>query len=213
MTKPYIDITFPISKNLPSWPGSIGFNATWHCKMPIAENNLSSINIDNHYGTHIDAPRHFIRNGKTIDQLDLSKMIGPSSVIEIRGVKRIDANALEQSNIPRECKRLIIKTDNQAFWEAGEKEFNWDFSALDASAANWLVKRGIEFIGIDYLSIQRFHDGPEVHQILLDAEVIIAESLNLKEAQPGTYELVCLPLNLVGLEGSPVRALLKPYPL
>ena len=136
-------------------------------------------------------------------------MIGTVTVVEIRGIKSIDANHLEDANIPSQCKRLILKTDNQVYWDRGETTFQEDFCALEQSAAKWIVEKGIEFIGIDYLSIQRFNDGPESHQILLTSEVIIAESLNLKEVDAGEYEMICLPIKLEGLEGAPVRAILK----
>jgi arylformamidase len=92
----------------------------------------------------------------------------------------------------------------------GENAFREDYVALDSTAAQWLVDRGIKLIGIDYLSIQRFHDGPLTHQILLQAEVVILEGLNLSMVQPGAYELLCLPLKLVGADGAPARALLRP---
>lgn len=209
MKNKFIDITFPISHRLPIWPDSIGYNYKWHLKMPKAGNNLSSISIDNHTGTHIDAPLHFIENGKSIEQLDLNKLIGLAYVAEIRGVRSIGANDLEASAIPKTCTRLLLKTDNQEYWNRGEKEFQEDFCALDKSGAQWVVDRGIDFVGIDYLSIERFEDGPETHQILLKNEVIIVESLNLKDVESGQFELICLPLKLEGLEGAPVRALLK----
>lgn len=106
-------------------------------------------------------------------------------------------------------KKTLIKTDNQEYWEKGESNFQKDFCALDKSSAKWIVEKGIEFIGIGYLSVQRFHDGPETHLILLDAEVVIVETLNLKNAKQGLYELICLPIKLEGLEGAPVRTILK----
>ena len=70
----------------------------------------------------------------------------------------------------------------------------------------------IELVGIDYLSIQRFHDGPEAHMVLLEAGTIILEGTNLSGVASGWYELICLPMKLKGLEGAPVRALLKESP-
>ena len=209
MKNSFIDITFPISKRLPIWPNSIGYNYKWHLKMPEAGNNLSSIEIDNHTGTHIDAPLHFIEGGKTIDELDLKKLIGEVFVAEIRSIRSINADDLNKAGIPDSCKRLILKTDNQDYWDRDETIFQEDFCALDQTGAQWIVDRGISFVGIDYLSIQRFHDGPETHHILLNAEVVIVECLNLKDVISGKYEMMCLPIKLEGLEGAPVRAILK----
>lgn len=205
----YIDITYCISKNLPVWPGSLGFGSTWHMRIPDNTNNLSSINMDCHFGTHLDAPLHFVDNGRAVHELELFKLVGDAWLVEIKGVRSITASILETANIPIDCNKLLLKTDNQEYWQNGITTFQEDFCSIDSSGAQWIVDHNIHLIGIDYLSIQRFHDGPETHQILLNAEVVIVETLNLENVQPGNYELVCLPLNLKGLEGAPVRAILK----
>lgn len=165
--------------------------------------------MDCHFGTHLDAPLHFVENGKSVDQLDLDKLMGEVFVAEIRNVRSITSDALERAGIPNNCKRLLLKTDNQEYWKKGISEFQEDFCSIDSSGAQWVVKKGIELIGIDYLSIQRYHDSPLTHTILLENEVIILETLNLEQVKPGKYELICLPIKLQGLEGAPVRALLK----
>ena len=205
----YIDITFPITKNLPKWPGSVGFEIEWHMIMPSDINNLSSFSIDSHFGTHLDAPLHFVDKGKSIDEIDFNNLIGRSFVTEIKNIKSISNLDLEAAAIPKECKKLLIKTDNQAYWGNNVTEFQEDFSSIDSSGAQWIVERGIHLVGIDYLSIQRFHDGPETHQILLQNEVVILETLKLNKVSVGWYDLICLPLKLKGTEGSPVRAILK----
>ncbi len=205
----YIDITYRISDKFPKWPGSVGLKVDWHMKIPHETNNLSSFTIDSHLGTHLDAPLHFVQNGKAIHELDLNKLIGEVFVLDIRGVKQITSDHLNKSEIPKNCSKLILKTDNQKYWEDGLIEFQQDFCSIDKSGAQWIVDMGIHLIGIDYLSIQRYFDGPETHQILLNSEVVIVECLNLAQVQQGIYELICLPLNIEGIEGSPVRALLK----
>lgn len=204
-----IDITYPVSSFTIFWPGSTGFSHKWHNRIPEKTDNLSSFNIDSHGGTHLDAPLHFVENGKCLHEIDLAKCIGEAYVVEIRGRRDITFQDLEKANIPADCKRLLLKTDNQEYWEKKENEFQKDFCSIDKSGAEWIVKRGIELIGIDYLSIQRFYHGPETHQLLLEAEVIIVETLNLENVKPGKYELICLPLKLEGLEASPVRAILR----
>lgn len=204
-----LDITYPLSDKLPIWPGSIGFSAKWHLTMPMATNNLSSFTVDSHMGTHLDAPLHFVHNGKAIHELALEKLIGEVYVLEIRGVRSITYKHLEEAGVPPKCKRLLLKTDNQIYWKNKVTSFQEDFCSIDKSGAEWVVEKGIDLIGIDYLSIQRFNDGPETHQILLKAEVVIVETLNLEAVSQGNYELICLPLKIVGLEGAPLRAILK----
>jgi arylformamidase len=206
----YIDITFPVSAKFPAWPGSIGFSYQWHMKMEDGEtNNLSSFTIDSHLGTHLDAPLHFVHKARQLEQLELSKLIGKAYLAEIRNKRSITADDLEKINVPADCKKLLLKTDNQVYWENNETTFQEDFCSIDKSGAQWLVDKQFDLIGIDYLSIQRFYDGPETHQILLQAEIVIVETLNLQNVSQGVYELICLPLKLEGLEASPVRAVLR----
>jgi len=208
MSHRIIDITFPISSGIPKWPGSVGYDVTWQMKMPNDTNNLSSFTIDSHLGTHLDAPLHFIENGKPVETLEFEKLIGEVFVLEIYGIRSITRIDLEKAQIPKSCKKIILKTDNQLYWKQNLVEFQEDFVSIDASGASWVVERGIHLIGIDYLSIQRFHDGPETHQILLKSDVVIVESLNLENVDQGWYKLICLPMKLKGLEGAPVRAIL-----
>lgn len=205
-----IDITFSISNNLPVWPDSVGVSYNWHAKIEAgATNNSSSFCIDSHLGTHLDAPLHFVKEGKCLEQLDLEKLIGKAYVAEIRNRKIITIEDLQKVPIPSDCKKLLLKTDNQIYWDNNVTTFQKDFCSIDQTAAQWLVDHQFDLIGIDYLSIQRFHDGPETHQILLKAEVIIVETLNLRDADEGIYELICLPLKIKQLEASPVRAILR----
>jgi arylformamidase len=203
-----IDITFPISQRMPKWPGSVGFEYKWQMEIPNDTNNLSSFSIDSHLGTHLDAPLHFIEGGMSIENLELEKLLGDVFVLEIYNIKSITDIDLENAGIPKSCNKLILKTDNRLYWKENLTEFQEDFASIDASGAKWIVERGIHLIGIDYLSIQRYKDGPETHQILLKNEVIIVETLDLENISQGWYNLICLPLKLEGLEGSPVRALL-----
>lgn len=205
----YIDITFPISKKLPKWPNSVGYEYNWLLSMPSSSNNLSSFSIDTHYGTHIDAPLHFINDGMPVNDIPLSKFFGKVYVLEAFGHKVITDSILENYNIPEECTKLILKTDNQVYWLNNLTEFQEDFCSIDSSGASWIIDRKIDFIGIDYLSIQRYSDGPQTHQKLLENNVLIAECLNLEFVKQGFFELYCFPLNLFGLEGAPARIILK----
>lgn len=202
------DITFAVSDKLPKWPGSVGYSVTKHLVMPDAVNNLSSIQMDCHLGTHLDAPSHFVHLGKSVEELDLEVLLGDVYVISIPNTDRITSLDLDNADIPLSCKRLLIKTDNQSYWDAGLTEFQENFCALDASAAIWLVERKIRLVGIDYLSIQKYQDGPRTHQIFLENNVVIVETLKLGEVVTGWYELICLPLKLEGLEGAPARVIL-----
>lgn len=206
----YIDITLPISPSMPVWPGSlaIGFDRVSDLHNG-DEHTETDIHMSAHTGTHIDAPSHYIRDGKHLSEFPMDKMIGPALVVEILDVDVITESDLANLNIPADTNRLLIKTRNSSLWANPNHEFTSEFVALDKSAAQWLVDFGLDVIGVDYLSIQPFEHGPETHQIILGAEIIAIEGLNLSAVAPGNYELLCLPLRLVDTEAAPARVLLR----
>src|SRR5690606_13775114 len=103
--------------------------------------------------------------------------------------------------------RLLLKTRGSCFW--AEDRFHTDFTYLTPDGAAWLISRGVRLVGIDYLSIERYHaEGHHVHRALLAARVVIVEGLDLRAVMPGHYQLACLPLKLAGAEGAPARAAL-----
>jgi len=208
--KKIIDISLPLKPDIPVWPDSIGFHITPTKTLEAGdEANLSRLECDVHVGTHIDAPGHFIKGGNAVEQIDLDNLIGPAWVAFLPDVKAVTADDLNKLELSAEIRRLLLKTRNSELWARGETEFKKDFVALTPDAAQWIVDKGINLIGIDYLSIQCFGDSPLTHRILLESDVIILEGLNLCGVHSGIYELICLPLNLVGAEGAPARAVLQ----
>ena len=165
--------------------------------------------MDVHVGTHIDAPWHFIPGGKTVEELDLNKLVGNAYVVGFPGVTEISREMLEKTHIPDDISRLLLKTDNSKQWTEGNRKFKPDFVAITPDAAEWLVENDFVLVGIDYLSIQKFGDTSLTHEALLEAEIIIVEGLNLAHVDEGTYELYCLPLKLADADGAPARALLR----
>jgi arylformamidase len=106
--------------------------------------------------------------------------------------------------------RVLFKTYNSPrCWKTAR--FLSDYVYLTIDAALWLVDRGVQTVGIDYLSVGGYkRNGPEVHRILLHHGVWIIEGLDLTHVEPGTYEMVCLPLRIAGADGAPARAVLRP---
>ncbi len=205
----FIDITLPLSGDLPVWPGSTGFALEQTQSLASGDGtNETRLETNVHFGTHIDAPLHFIEDGCPVDQLPLHVMIGPAVVAWLPNCSAVTAVELEKLKLPDETTRLLLHTDNSRLWANGEKCFYQNFVALTEDGARWVVDHGIDLIGIDYLSIQRFSDGPSVHRILLENQTVILEGLNLNAVEPGRYDLVCLPLRLEGAEGAPARAVL-----
>ena len=105
--------------------------------------------------------------------------------------------------------RLLIGTRNSAWLASGSTEFHADYTFVAPDGAAYLVELGVQLVGVDYLSVEQFHSGHHrTHRTLLEAGVIIVEGLMLADLAAGEYELRCLPLKLVGLDGAPARAVL-----
>jgi arylformamidase len=206
-----IDISVGLQPDIPTWPGTPGFSLNWSKRLEAGDGcNNSRLDSDTHVGTHVDAPLHFIREAKTVEQLSLDVLVGPAWVAYMPDVKAVTVAALSTLRWPGKIERLLLRTRNSTLWDAGERDFQPDFVALTEDAAHWVVEQGIRLVGIDYLSAQRYEDGPAVHQILLGAEVVVVEGLNLTNVEQGQYELICLPIKIVGAEGAPARAVLRP---
>jgi arylformamidase len=208
--KNVIDISVPLQKDMPIWPGSAGFQLIKTARMELGhEENVSRLDCDVHAGTHVDAPRHFFHDGITVEQLPLETLMGPAFVAYLPDVNSVTARDLSRLDLPPGVKRLLLRTSNSNLWARRSREFCSDYVALTPEASQWVVDQSIRLVGIDYLSIQRFGDSPLTHRILLKAGVIILEGVNLANVRPGIYELICLPLKLVDSEGAPARAVLR----
>jgi arylformamidase len=166
--------------------------------------NVSELDMGAHTGTHVDAPDHFLADGAGAETLSLDALIGPAEVVDAAvAAVALDLVTLRDLELPpRGTKRILFKTRNSQLWS--RDDFTHDFVRLDGEAAAYLVERGVRLLGIDYLSI----GDAEAHRTLLSAGVVCVEGLDLRGIEPGSYELVCLPLKLVGSDGAPARAVL-----
>jgi arylformamidase len=207
-----VDISLPLHANNPTWPGSPKILLHWTKRLDAgAECNNSRLECDTHVGTHVDAPLHFLSEGTSVDKLPLEMLVGPAVVAYLPEVSAVTAGELEKLALPSNTRRLLLRTRNSEFWAAAISEFTKDYVSLTCDAAHWLVRQGVGLVGVDYFSVGSYEDGARIHQILLEAGVIIVESLNLAEVQPGNYELICLPICLAGAEAAPARAVLVRY--
>jgi arylformamidase len=203
-----IDISVPLHEGMALWPGSANFRLERTKSIERGdESNVSFLNCDLHAGTHIDAPLHFIEDGQSVDRIPLDILCGPVCVADLTRVGKITKRELASIPLPEGTERLLFKTRNSGLWEAGR--FDPNYVALTEDGARWIGEKGIRLVGIDYFSIQRYNDEPSVHRVLLGAGIVVLEGLNLADAQPGQYELICLPLKLLGAEGAPARAVLR----
>ena len=139
----------------------------------------------------------------------LEALIGPAWVVDGTHLAgEIDQGALEGLVIPASESRLLFKTPNSALW--AREGFSDAYIGLTDAAARALVARGIALVGADYLSIAPHGKAAPTHHAFLKAGVVILEGIDLREIEPGPYDLVCLPLRIMGCDGAPARALLHP---
>jgi len=205
-----MDISLTVTSDLSVWPGAPPVILERLMKMEDgAHNNISHLALSAHAGTHVDAPYHFIADGKTIETLRLDILVGPAHVVEIpQESKLIGEIDLAQAGIKPGMDRVLLKTSNNRYWQQAGFPFQKDFAAVSPDGAAYLVTCGVRLVGIDYFSIAPVGDSIPTHRTLLRAEIIILEGVNLSEIAPGVYQLYCLPLKLGGSDGAPARAIL-----
>jgi arylformamidase len=202
------DISLTLRARMPIYPGEATPLLEPTSQMERGDSyNVSRLTISTHTGTHIDAPRHFLPDGASVDQIPVDVLVGPALVVEMAVDQEITAAELEAAAIPPGTERLLFKTRNSRLLE--DEDFRRDFVYLTLDAAHWLVERGIRLAAIDYLSVERMDAQPNVvHQTLLRVGVVVVEGADLRQVAPGPYLLACLPLKIEGADGSPVRAVL-----
>ena len=204
----FYDITTTMQPDMPTYDSEPGPRLTPLEQLDRGDPaNVTVIQFGSHTGTHVDAPLHFLPGGEDVTRLPLDVLVGPSIVFDAGEADAVTAELLETASLPGNVPRLLLKTRNSRFW--AEDRFRTDFVALTEDGADWLIRRGVRLVGIDYLSIERYHaEGHRVHKLLLAARIVIVEGLDLRGVPAGAYELACLPLKLAGAEGAPARAVL-----
>ena len=203
-----IDVSVPLDAQLPTYPHNTPFSLEPIKRIARGDSsNVSALHMSAHTGTHVDAPRHFFDQGAGTESLALELLIGRARVIEIDSRAGIAAEDLAPLDLSDDI-RVLIKTHNSRLW--GSPEFHQDYVGVTDSGAKYLVAHGIKVVGVDYLSVEKFHNpGAPAHHVLLGAGTIVIEGLNLHEVDPGVYEMFCLPLRVVGSDGAPARVVLR----
>jgi arylformamidase len=198
------DISVPIRPGMIVYAGNPGVELERVDSIPDgAHANVSRLALGVHTGTHVDAPSHFLEGAPGSESLALEPLFGPAVVIDATSARAdLDEETLSALDIPDGARRVLLKTTNGRLWDADS--FSHDFLRLTGSGARYLIGRGIQVIGIDFLSI----GDEDAHRELLGSGVIPVEGLDLREVEAGEYQLVCLPLRLEGSDGAPARAVL-----
>jgi len=205
------DITVPTSEDTPVYAGDPNVEITIVNSIEKGDAaNVSRLCFGAHTATHVDAPVHFIEGERRVHELELEKLLGKCRVVEIdETVMAIGANHIVNLE---GVERVLFKTRNSDFWNDLSQGFRKDFTYIEPEAAKKLVGLGIKLVGIDYLSVEKFGaETFDTHITLLEKEVVIIEGLDLREVTAGDYELICLPLKIVGGagDGAPARTILR----
>jgi arylformamidase len=200
------DITPPISERLQVWPGDTPPRREILCDLSRGDNiTLSSLHATVHLGAHADAPSHYGKTAPAIHERSLDYYLGPCQVMRIP-LPRSSALTPQMVSKPIQAPRLLLATGTFP----DPEHFNQDFAALSPELVDFLHSQGVKLVGIDTPSVDLFDskDLP-VHKTFLLHDMAILEGLVLRNVPEGLYELIALPLNLVGFDASPVRAILR----
>jgi arylformamidase len=201
-----LDISPPINELLAVWPGDIPVEREVLLDLTRGDSvTLSSLRATVHLGAHADAPSHYGLGAPTIDQCALEPYIGPCRVYHVpeRRSGRIEREDLVG---PFDTPRVLIRTGTFP----DSTNFTTDFAGVDPELIRELSEAGVRLVGIDTPSVDLF-DSKDLpaHRACLAANVAILEGLRLDDVAAGLYELIALPLRLVGFDASPVRAVLR----
>jgi arylformamidase len=205
-----IDVSWPISEKMTVYkdrqekrPVITQTRAITNEGPDAAESKLA---FDSHLGTHVDAPKHFVKGGTSIDRVPLATYVGMCAVYDLTHVQeKITQADLEKLSISAGG-IVLFKTKNSAL--APEAPFNPDFVFIDAGAAAYLASRKIKAVGIDYPGIERSQPNHETHLALLRNNIGILEGLRLQHVAPGNYFVVAAPLSVKDGDAGLCRALL-----
>ncbi len=203
------DITPPISERLQVWPGDTPPRREILCHMTQgAPITLSTLHASVHLGAHADAPSHYGAEVPAIHERSLDFYLGPCQVMGVP-VARSARITPDQVTGPIKAPRLLLATGTFP----DPDRFNQDFAALAPDLVEFLHGQGVILIGIDTPSVDLF-DSKDLpaHKMFLHHDMAILEGLLLREVPQGLYELIALPLKLVGFDASPVRAILRTVP-
>jgi arylformamidase len=199
------DISPPVSVNIAVWPGDVPLSLHHTLSRERGDAvQVTEIRSTVHLGAHADAPLHYLDGGADIGHVPLEAYLGPARVVEVAGVVEIGPRDLEA--LPWEgTERLLLKTARRFH----ATQFDESFPHLAEGAGAWLAARGLKLVGVDVPSVDAFASKTVPnHLALLRGGVAILEGLDLSHVEPGVYELAALPLRLVGVDASPVRAVL-----
>ncbi|XVF67523.1 hypothetical protein PTKIN_Ptkin10aG0128200 [Pterospermum kingtungense] len=211
------DISHRYTADLPSWESKDGLGQFLWLPASMKNGSLANISVmkmPTHTGTHVDAPGHMIDRyfdaGFDVDTLDLEVLNGPALLVDVPRDQNITAEVMESLKIPKGVRRVLFRTLNTDRRLMYKREYDTSYVGFTTDGARWLVKNtDIKLVGIDFLSVASDDHLVSAHLEFFESrEIILVEGLKLDDVPVGIYSVHCLPLRLLGAEGSPIRCIL-----
>ncbi|MGD0307835.1 MAG: cyclase family protein [Acidobacteriota bacterium] len=205
---PIYDISQTIDDRIVVWPGDQKFRHRWSMRIEKGDScNVSAVTMSVHTGTHLDAPYHFDDAAHDVGSVPLQPCMGPARVVAVPAEERRISEPYLARLDWKGVERILFRTRSG---ESGGDRFERDFVCLAEDGAEFLAAKGLRLVGTDAPSVDAFTSKSlPCHKILNEQGIAILEGVRLAHTPPGDYELICLPLKLSGLDGSPVRAVLR----
>lgn len=209
-----VDLTHDLERGMLVYPGDPSPSFESFKTIDRDGVNLTKFTMGSHTGTHIDAPKHFLKTGIGIDQIPPAKLVGEAYIGDLStkrigsGITSYDLRRLDENIKPDDI--VVCFTGCSERW--GDDSVAKNYTYLTRDAADYLVSKRIRAVGIDFLSIERFNDPPIVHKTLLDNGIFIIESLSnaLKNLLGRRVLLICMPIKLKDGDGAPSRVIAIP---
>ncbi|KGR79584.1 arylformamidase [Ureibacillus manganicus] len=206
MAKKWIDITQPFTNTIATWPGDTPFTFDLaYTKYETGSVNIGRFTTSTHTGTHADAPFHFDDNTPTVDQLDINVFIGTALVVDLSNKMELCSEDFKDIDL-RGAKRILLKLHQEVNFE----EFPELVPIIHPDIAPFLKEKGVVLLGVDCPSVDALDSKSlNTHHSLYNNGIYIIENLVLQNITPGFYEFIGLPLNIVGADAAPVRAVIS----
>ena len=202
----FFDISLTIQNSMLVWRGDSPAEVDRFAIVEKDGYGQSNLKLTTHTGTHVDAPNHFVAGGNGVDQIPLEKLIGSCKVLDLTNIGRLEILPEDLGEVQK-GDRILLKTGNYKLMK--QSTFPEEYVSLSKEAAEFLVLKEINLVGIDFLGIEKEKNpGHPVHNALLSAGIANVEGLDLENIEPGEYELICLPLRIKDGDASPARVVL-----
>ncbi len=200
----FYDVSLLLDSSTPIYPNNPLFYLNRVNSIPKDTSNVSSLQMGSHFGTHIDAPRHFDNNAISIDQIPPDRLVGKCNVLDLTlEEEAVTEDSLRNKNITEDM--LVLKTKNSIY---GYSNFNENFIYISDDAAKYIKSLGVRFVATDGYSVKKFRTPDFVHKYFFENDIVIAEGLNLIDVSEGEYLLIALPLKIKDADASPARIIL-----